>query len=187
MRRLCRSTAWILAVALLLGSGAARAAEDRADAAALDGPNIRITLTTGKVEADPGPTRKTYRLLTRDDGPPARLLVGWRMPIPTTRSSGESDAASAQTAYVYQNVGMSAHLETRLLGGDRILVRGMIEISGRKGDAEVASDPDRPPVIGTFQQDLSVVLRDGEPLRVAELPDPEGTMLFLELLAEVLR
>jgi hypothetical protein len=42
------------------------------------------------------------------------------------------------------------------------------------------------PLIGTFQQDLNVLLRAGKPLRIAEVPDPEGGTMYLELSAEVL-
>jgi len=182
MKTSCILALSALAVLLPLLSGAAGAAEEQAAPAMEDGPNVRITLTAGKVGGGADPTEKVYRWLTRAGGPPARLLMGWRMPIPTTQSEEER-----QVSYVYQNVGMSAHLYTVLLSGDRINIHGMIEISGKKGDVEPAADSGRPPIIGTFQQDLSVVLRDGEPLRVAELPDPEGGTLFLDLRAEVLR
>lgn len=183
MRRPCIVALTICGVLIALLPGAAKGAEEQAGSAPLDEPNVRITLTAGKIEGGPDSTEKVYRILTRAGGPPARLLVGWRMPIPTTQSSDEGEVS-----FVYQNVGMSAHLETALLSGDRVLVRGMIEISGRKkGAPEAAADAGRPPIIGTFQQDLSVVLRDGEPLRVAELPDPEGGTLFLDMRAEVLR
>lgn len=187
MRRSCILTAWICGALLLLHAGAATVAEAQEPPASPDGPNIKITMTSGKVEEGSDPTEKSYRLIARADGPPARLLMGWRMPIPTTQSLGAPDSNDQEISFVYQNVGMSAHFETRLLAADRILVRGVVEISGKRGGLETEPDPSDPPVIGTFQQELSVVLRDGEPLRVAEVPDPEGGTLFLDLLVEVMR
>lgn len=180
MRRSGVFATLICGALLVAPVGVAWAAEEQAEAA----PNIRITLTTGKVGADS--EQKTYNLVMRDDGPPARLLMGWRMPIPTTQSVGEAADGEQEVSFVYQNVGMSAHLETRRLAADRILVRGMIEISGKRGGPAAGPDHGNPPVIGTFQQDLSVVVRDGEPLRVAEVPDPEGGTRFLDLQAEVM-
>jgi hypothetical protein len=183
MRRSCFLAAWICAALLLPLGGEARADDEQGTLE----PNIRIILSTGKVGDDADAAEKTYRLVTRADGPPARLLMGWRMPIPTTRSVGEGEDDEQEVSFVYQNVGMSAHLETRLLGPDHVLVRGMIEISAKRNGPTIDPDAGRPPVIGTFQQDLSVALRDGETLRVAEIPDPEGGTLFLDLRAEVIR
>ena len=42
------------------------------------------------------------------------------------------------------------------------------------------------PIIGTFQQELNVTLKEGKPLRLAEVPDPEGGRVHLEIKAEVL-
>jgi len=183
MKRSAFLTTWICGALLLLVAGGAVAAEEEAGPA----PNVRITLTSGKIGDNADPAEKTYRLVTRDGGPPARLLMGWRMPIPTTRSLGEPGGGDPGVTFVYQNVGMSAHLETQLVAPNRVLVRGMVEISGKRGGPSTEPDPGNPPIIGTFQQDLSVVLKEGERLRVAEVPDPEGGTLFLALLAEVLR
>jgi hypothetical protein len=182
MRRSGVFVTLICGALLLSPAGATWAADEQEEAA----PNIRITLTTGKVEAGSDSEEKTYHLVVRDDGPPARLLMGWRMPIPTTRSLGETADGEQEVSFIYQNVGMSAHLETRLLAADRILVRGVIEISGKRGGPATGLDHRNPPIIGTFQQDLSVVVLDGEPLRVAEVPDPEGGTRFLDLQAVVM-
>jgi hypothetical protein len=174
---------WICAALLLPLGGVAGATDDPGPV----DPNVRIVLTTGRAEGGSEGEEKTYRLITRADGPPAKLLMGWRMPIPTTRSATELDEGEPEVSFVYQNVGMSAHLETRFIDSDRVLVRGIIEISGKKDAPDAERDPSHPPVIGTFQQDLSVVLRDGEPLRVAEVPDPEGNTLYMDLRVDVMR
>ena len=173
---------WICGALLMPLAGLAVAADEHDSVE----PNIKIVLTTGKIGGDADQAEKTYRLITRADGPPARLLMGWRMPIPTTQSVGEPQGVEQEVSFVYQNVGMSVHLETRLLAAGHVQVRGMIEISGKRGGPATALDPANPPVIGTFQQDLTVVLRDGESLRVAEVPDPEGGTLYLDLQAEVI-
>jgi Flp pilus assembly secretin CpaC len=148
------------------------------------GPNIKITLTVGDVEAEEGPTVRHYALIARDGGSPASLLMGWRTPIPTSTAS--DDGSAPVTSYVYQNVGMTARIEARVLDDDRILVSGAIEISGARREAQLPGASKYAPTIGTFQQELNVLLRKGKPLRVAEVPDPEGGTMYLELEAEIL-
>jgi len=144
------------------------------------GANVMLTLTTGEVKEGP---RRSYKIVTRS-GEAASLLVGWRTPIPTVRS-GDADSGEPVTSYVYQNVGMTARLRPILLPDGRLRVDGEVEISGSK-KSEAAETPDEMPAIGTFQQKLDVILEKGQPLRVAEVPDPEGGQLYLELEAHLL-
>ncbi|HXV77167.1 MAG TPA: hypothetical protein VD788_12690 [Candidatus Polarisedimenticolaceae bacterium] len=144
------------------------------------GPNVRITLTVGDVDPGAQPVVRTYRLLTRDGGEPSRMLMGWRTPIPMSKGAGD------ELSYVYQNVGMTAQIRTTVRAGGTVLVSGEVEISGARQAIEGMQIPPHLPVIGTFQQDLSVSLEPGKPLRVAEVPDPEGGTMYLELTAEVL-
>jgi len=158
-------------------------AQDSGDTAVKEsepGANVIVTLTLGEVKK--GPTR-TYKLVTRS-GEAAGILVGWRTPIPTVRTGG-TDSGEPVTSYVYQNVGMTARLRPTLLPDGRLRLDGEIELSGSR-KSEVAETPDGMPIIGTFQQDLDVLLKEGEPLRVAEVPDPEGGQLYLELEAHLL-
>jgi hypothetical protein len=154
-------------------------AADGADA----GANIQVTITLGDAEERSEPQR-VYRLLARDGGPPARMLMGWRMPMPTQRAEVEQVEAPV-TSYVYQNVGVTANLTARRVPDGRVLVDGQIEVSGVREGKE-GSEHAGMPVIGTFQQAVNVLLREGKPLRVAQVPDPEGGSLFLELAVEVL-
>ena len=158
--------------------------EDGETHATYVGPNIRITLTVGDVEADKGPTVRHYALIARDGGSPASMLMGWRTPIPTTTSF--DDGSSPVTSYIYQNVGMTAKIEARVMGDGRILISGAVEISGARREGPGREVSAQAPTIGTFQQELSVLLRKGKPLRVAEVPDPEGGTMYLEIEAEVL-
>jgi hypothetical protein len=50
----------------------------------------------------------------------------------------------------------------------------------------MAGAPAGMPVIGTFQQEIDVDLAAGKPLVVAEVPDPEGGVLRMELEAGIL-
>ena len=104
-------------------------AQSGSDAASAIGPNVRLTLTI--VDSDPGvlPAERSYEYVARDGGGQATLLMGWRVPIPTTRV-GEDDAAEPITEYVYQNIGFTAQLWVTILEDERILVRGQIEASG---------------------------------------------------------
>ena len=81
---------------------------------------------------------------------------------------------------------MTANLEVGLLQDGRILVSGAVEISGTRDDSGAHGSPSNMPVIGTFQQNLSVALRDGVALRVAEVPDPDGGNMYLDLTARAL-
>lgn len=158
-------------------------AQDSADSTpAYIGPNIKITLTVGDVEA--GQTNeRTYTLLARDGGSRARMLMGWRTPIPTRSGAGEDGS----TSFTYQNVGMTAELEARLVADGRIIVSGVVEMSGARRDGpEGIQAPANAPIIGTFQQDLNVLLKQGKALRVAEVPDLDEGTLYLEVSAEVL-
>ena len=63
----------------------------------------------------------------------------------------------------------------------------MIEVSGKRDEPPSAQNELGLPIIGTFQQDIYVVLRDGKPLRVAEVPDPEGGTIYIDLRIDVLK
>ena len=112
------------------------------------------------------------------------MLMGWRMPIPTTSEAG---GETPTTSYIYQNVGVTAGISVKVLEDGRILLQGEMEISGIREKATVEENEPDMPIIGTFQQAVSVVLLEGKGLRVAEAPDPDGGSLFLELQADVLK
>lgn len=172
-----------LLLPLVLAAAAPAASGDAAPPAVP--ANISITLIVGRAGGPPGFAEKAYKVLGHE-GSTTRMLMGWRTPLPT-RSSGDQGGEAASTSYVYQNVGVSADLETKSLGGERLLLTGQIEISGaREGPAAIAGSG-KPPVIATFQQALHVVLTNGEKLRVAEAPDPDGGTLYVDLRADRLK
>lgn len=169
----------VLALAATLIASAAVLEAEEPDATEAPGANVRITITVGDVEHGSRPTVRTYRLVTSDGGEPAHLLIGWRTPIPTHRDGGEMH-------YVYQNVGMTAHMDAEILAPESIRLSGELEISGARSGMEGIELPTGMPLIGTFQQAVVVLLREGQALRVAEVPDPEGGTMYVELAAEIL-
>jgi hypothetical protein len=150
------------------------------------GANIAITLTVGRTGGSGGPSEKVYRMMGRDDSM-SRLLMGWRMPIPT-RVTGEGAEATPAVNVVYQNVGVSADLRTDLVKAGVVRLRGEVEVSGlRETQATGAMGAGgKAPLIGTFQQSLDVVLKEGKKQRVAEVPDPESGTLYLDLEVDIL-
>ena len=170
---------FLLALSLAGGAAPLRAAEP----AAGTGRNVRVTIGFGDVEQRPGAVKRTYRMLVRDGGPRTRMLMGWRTPIPTTRAAAESSSDAPVTSYTYQNVGMTAQIEAHVLEGGAIALDVVIELSGPRASLPGLEAAPNMPIIGTFQQELSVVLQEDKPLRVAEVPDPEGGTLYFELTA----
>jgi hypothetical protein len=186
MKRVLLLGGLLAAVWISIGAGPAWAQGEATGEPAI-GPNVRVTLTI--VDSEPGsrPAESTYEYVARGDGASrATLIMGWRVPIPRTRAM-EDEEDVPLTEYVYQNIGFTAQLFVTVLEDDRILVRGQIEASGaRKGPEEMreAAEEDHLPIIGTFQQDLNVTLKAGRPLRLSEVPDPEGGRVYLEIKAE---
>lgn len=148
------------------------------------GPNLMITLHVGGTDPGVGPVDRTYKMAAIS-GRPADILMGWRTPIPA-ETQVDPDGEPV-TTYVYQNVGMSATINAVALDGGRVHLKGQIEISGKEAKDENTASDGRPPVIGTFQQAVQVILQDGQPMRVAEVPDPDGGTHFLEITVEVLK
>jgi hypothetical protein len=157
-------------------------AQDTEEARGVE-PNVQITLAVGDVD-DPAPER-VYRVVGQAGSATHRMLTGWRMPIPTHKAPDGDEAESEVTAFVYQNVGVTANLKVWMLSADRIRLEGQIELSGANDKMDAASEAQMP-VIATFQQELRVVLKAGQPLKVAEVTDPEGRSLFLQLQVDVL-
>jgi hypothetical protein len=186
MKRVLLTVCLLAASLLVISSLPVQAQGDSGTASAI-GPNVRLTLTI--IDSDPGsrPVPRAYEYVARDGGGKATLIMGWRVPIPTARNA---DAAEGEptTEYVYQNIGFTAHLWVTILEDERILVRGQVEASGTRQAPEEMREAakDDLPIIGTFQQELSVTLKEGKALVLAEVPDPEGGRVQIEIKAEVL-
>ena len=165
-----------LALVGVLGVGplfAAEAAGPKGD------HNLQVTLVIGKTGGPTGNSERLHRVLTRA-GSPARFLLGWRTPIPTAASeSGAGEEPSMN--FVYQNIGVSASLETQMLSDGTLHLAGEVEVSGQRESKAPEGGAAKPPLIGTFQQSLDVLIRPNKRLRVAEGPDPEGGTVYLEV------
>ena len=141
--------------------------------------NVSIAIKVGRVEAGKAPTDQVFRMVLRDGADDAQMLVGWRMPIPTGKKSGDAGDAGV-TEYTYQNVGLTARFRVNKAATDRYAVDGEIEVSGTSKEPNPGAGG-APPVIGTLQQRVSVMLAAGKPLRIAEGPHPEGGTAFVEI------
>jgi len=147
--------------------------------------NVQITLTitrSGGAVVAP----RVYKLIGQD-GSMAKMLFGFRTPIPTMSAARDESGKPPATNFIYQNVGVSAELRVKVLGQGSVLLDGQIEISGAREGPVVGAGGERAPLIGTFQQALKVIAMEGKKLRVAEGPDPEGGTLSLDIEATVLK
>jgi hypothetical protein len=162
-----------LGLACLVAGSAAHAADEGSGSAASPG-NVSLTIVVG--EATKGAER-TYRLVTTY-GATARMLVGWRTPIPTVRTP--EDGGEPVTSYVYQNVGMTVRLRASHMDKGRIPLEGEIELSGSR-ESEMKENVAGMPMIGTFQQEVNALFEPGKALRIAEAPDPAGGQRYLEI------
>ena len=170
-----------LAMVLLAAVVLPAAGQDAASGSPQMGQNVLVTLTISKTGGDTAPPR-VFKLLGQHDSE-AMMMVGWRTPIPMVSAPKDDPGKAPVTSYVYQNVGVNAKLTIRVLDQGKIHLRGGIEISGAR-EGHVA-DGQQAPLIGTFQQTLSVVVADGKKVRIAEAPDPEGGTVSLEIEASV--
>jgi len=139
--------------------------------------NVRVTFTLGKIEGKDKKTPvKSFALVVTSGGPPATVLTGARVPIPTTEATDKG----AVTTYTYQNVGLSADVEAAILGSNEVRVRANVEHSWI--DPETAETQ---PVVETRHQRVGVVLKDGVALEIARSSD--GTDLrYVEVKADIL-
>lgn len=184
MRQASAMLSGVVAMILLTG-GLPAVGDENKSASMLTGQNVQITLTISKTGGSSGPTR-VFKMIGQDDSD-AMMMVGWRTPIPTMSAEREDAGKPPVTSYIYQNVGVNAKLSIKVLDQGRIVLRGAIEISGARESQVADSSGQKAPLIGTFQQNLSVVLTEGKKMRIAEAPDPEGGTVSLDIDATVLR
>ncbi len=171
-----RNASVLLCSALLLLLAAPAQADDSEAGGISRNVLVTITVAGGNESAE-----RSYQLVARDRTGKARLLTGWRVPIPTTTSG-----SPALTSYTYQNVGLTAEIQARVLPDSQVALRGEIEISRvTEPTAKLASG--LPPTIGTFQQGFNVVLHEGDPLDLAVVSTPDGGRLTVRLKAEAMR
>ncbi len=146
------------------------------------GVNLLFTLTIADQSRDGEMTERSVRLLTLN-GRPAKLLTGWRYPIPTTRFNTSSTTGTGAivpiTSYSYQDVGVAVSLKGWTVSEDRIRVEGRVEVSAVKEAAEPAGST--LPKVGTFSHEFDVILTDGVEEVLAEAPRPDEASIGLAI------
>lgn len=146
------------------------------------GDNVMITVRI--LDEKPGgeTVDHSYRVLSLD-GRSAELLTGWRYPIPTSEATAAANVSEV-TSFSYQNVGVSANIDTRIIEQDRIQLRGVVEISDVEPGPTFAGRA--APKLGTFRHRFHVVLADGASQLISQVPKPGGGSASLELTAQIL-
>jgi len=104
------------------------------------------------------------------EGEQAELLIGDRVPIPTT-SFNTSQTVGGNivpiTSFTYQNVGITIKLEPRVHHNKEVTLKVQIEVSQVTGSIDAGQT--QQPIIGTRQMQTVIRLRDGETNMLAGL------------------
>jgi general secretion pathway protein D len=106
-----------------------------------------------------------------EEGERAEILIGDRVPIPTT-SFNTSQTVGGNivpiTSFTYQNVGITLQLEPRVHHNKEVTLMVMVEISQVTGTVSTTAGQEQP-IIGTRQVQTVIRLRDGETNMLAGL------------------
>jgi len=98
------------------------------------------------------------------EGEKAEVLIGDRVPIPTT-SFNTSQTVGGNivpiTSFTYQNVGITVQLEPRVHHNKEVTLKVLVEISQVTSAVETVSGQQQP-IIGTRNVQTVIRLRDGE-------------------------
>ncbi len=105
------------------------------------------------------------------EGEQAEILIGDRVPIPTT-SFNTSQTVGGNivplTSFTYQNVGITVQIEPRVHHNKEVTLKVQVEISQLGPPVETSSGQNQP-TIGTRQIQTVIRLRDGETNMLAGL------------------
>ncbi|MBD3866622.1 MAG: hypothetical protein IFK94_00710 [Acidobacteria bacterium] len=111
------------------------------------------------------------------EGEKAEILIGDRVPIPTT-SFNTSQTVGGNivpiTSFTYQNVGITVQMEARVHHNKEVTLTVQVEVSQVTGSVETGSGQAQP-IIGTRQIQSVLRLRDGETSVLAGLIKQEDT------------
>ncbi len=98
------------------------------------------------------------------EGEQAEILIGDRVPIPTT-SFNTSQTIGGNivpiTSFTYQNVGITVQIEPRVHHNKEVTLQVQVEISQLSGSVETSAGQNQP-IIGTRKIQTVIRLRDGE-------------------------
>jgi general secretion pathway protein D len=99
------------------------------------------------------------------EGEQAQLLIGDRVPIPTT-SFNTSQTVGGNivpiTSFTYQNVGITLQIQPRVHHNKEITLQVQVEISQVTGSVSTGTGGQEQPIIGTRQIQTVIRLRDNE-------------------------
>jgi len=111
------------------------------------------------------------------EGERAEILIGDRVPIPTT-SFNTSQTVGGNivpiTSFTYQNVGITVQIEPRVHHNKEVTLQVQVEISQVTGTVETGGGQAQP-IIGTRQIQTVIRLRDGETNMLAGLIQQTNT------------
>jgi len=98
------------------------------------------------------------------EGEEASILIGDRVPIPTTTFNTSNTIGSSVvpiTSFTYQNVGITVRVKPRVHHNKEVTLQVEVEISQLSGSVETSSGQNQP-IIGTRTIQTVIRLRDGE-------------------------
>ncbi len=145
--------------------------------------NVLITFNVGSVEGGKEVVLKTYEMIVNANGQSVEMSTGARVPIPTTSFKVSDDGtrvAAPITSYTYQQIGFSAKVNAKFNENGSIQVRGRIDDSSLTGTPAA----DGRPFIQSMQQNISVTLINGKPLRINRVDESDTRSFFVQITAE---
>ena len=141
------------------------------------GPIPSVILSFLKSDGDSKTIAKPQ--LRVSEGEKASILIGDRVPIPTT-SFNTSQTVGGNivpiTSFTYQNVGITVQLEPRVHHNKEVTLKVKVEVSQLAGSVSAGGGVDQP-IIGTREIETVIRLRDGETNLLAGLIRREETEL----------
>ena len=144
-------------------------------------PNVLVTFEVGEVRDGRDAPLKTYEMIVAADGHRVAMSTGARIPIPTTQFKVAEDGSvpAPVTSFTYQQVGFSATVMATLDDGG-IRLRGSVDDSSL---ADLPAEHGRP-FIQSMDQNLSVLLRPGVPLRINRVDESETRSFYISVRAD---
>lgn len=138
-----------------------------------------VTLDFLKSDSDSKSIAKPQLRVT--EGEKAEILIGDRVPIPTTSfNTGATTAIGGVntvipiTSFTYQNVGITVQIEPRVHHNKEVTLKVEVEISQIAGEIQTGAGVSQP-IIGTRNIKTVIRLRDGETNLLAGLIRREDT------------
>ncbi len=145
--------------------------------------NVLITFDVGSVEDGKEVVLKTYEMVVNANGQSVEMSTGARVPIPTTSFKVSNDGttvAAPVTSYTYQQIGFSATIKATFNENGSIRLRGRVDDSSLTGTPAA----DGRPFIQSMQQNISVTLINGKPLRINRVDESDTRSFFVQITAE---